>query len=61
MFKPESPSTGEYSYVLKSVPACNYIPMHYHFTMPHINMKLIKRIAPNAILFEKELDSREMP
>jgi L-ascorbate metabolism protein UlaG (beta-lactamase superfamily) len=54
-------SAGGYSYVLKGIPASHYIPMHYHFTMPRINRKLIRRIAPDAILFEKELDSWEMP
>lgn len=54
-------SAGGYSYIMKGIPAHYYIPMHYHFTRPRINPKLIKRIAPDAILFEEELDSWEMP
>ncbi len=54
-------SAGAYSYATEGVPARHYIPMHYHFTTPRLNRKLIKRIAPDAILFEKELDSWIMP
>jgi hypothetical protein len=54
-------SASAYSYATEGMPARHYIPMHYHFTMPPINMKLIRRIAPDAILFGKELDCWKMP
>lgn len=43
------------------VAARYYVPIHYHFTTPVFAAEPILRIIPDAILFEKELDSWEMP
>ena len=40
----------------------NYIfPIHYHFTTPSFNSVIIRQNYPDAIIFEEELQSWQMP
>lgn len=54
-------STDSFSLATEGIAARYYVPIHYHFTTPPINKELILTIVPDAILFDKELDSWEMP
>jgi L-ascorbate metabolism protein UlaG (beta-lactamase superfamily) len=54
-------SSDSFSLATEGLAARYYIPIHYHFTTPPIDTELILRIVPNAILFNKEMDSWVMP
>ncbi|MGA9398133.1 MAG: MBL fold metallo-hydrolase [Anaerolineaceae bacterium] len=53
--------TGSFSLATDGVAAGYFIPIHYHFTTPVFNAQLIKNVVPDAILFDKELYTWEMP
>lgn len=54
-------SADAFSLATEGIAARYYIPIHYHFTTPPMDKELILRIVPDAILFDKELDSWVMP
>lgn len=54
-------STDSFNLATEGIAARYYIPIHYQFTTPVMNTELILRIVPDAILFEKELDTWVMP
>lgn len=49
--------TGSLLLATDGVVARYYVPIHYHFTTPAFNTQLIKNVVPEAILFDKELDT----
>lgn len=48
-------------FVTKSIGGKYIIPIHYHFTTPSFDKAIVKANYPDAILFDKELESWEMP
>ncbi|MCF8381451.1 MAG: MBL fold metallo-hydrolase [Bacteroidales bacterium] len=47
---------------VKEAIAGNYIiPIHYHFTTPAFDSCIVRQNYPDAIIFEKELESWKMP
>ena len=53
--------TGSLLLATDGVDARYYVPIHYHFTTPAFNTQLIKNVVPEAILFDKELDTWVLP
>lgn len=48
-------------FVTKGIGGKYIIPIHYHFTTPSFDKAIVKANYPDAILFDKELESWEMP
>ncbi len=55
-----SDSTSK-QFVTKGIGAKYIMPIHYHFTTPSFNAVIVKENYPDAILFNKELESWKMP
>lgn len=48
-------------FVTKGIGGKYIIPIHYHFTTPSFDEAIVKANYPDAILFDKELESWKMP
>lgn len=48
-------------FVTKGIGSKYIIPIHYHFTTPAFDATIVKENYPDAILFDKELESWKMP
>ncbi len=48
-------------FVTKGIGGKYIIPIHYHFTTPSFDASIVKENYPDAILFDKELASWEIP
>lgn len=48
-------------FVTKGIGGNYIIPIHYHFTNPGFDAAIVKENYPDAILFDKELESWNMP
>ena len=55
-----SDSTSK-QFVTKGIGGKYIIPIHYHFTTPSFDAAIVKENYPDAILFDKELESWKMP
>ncbi len=55
-----SDSTSK-QFVNKGIGGSYIIPIHYHFTTPSFDSVIVKENYPEAILFDNELESWEMP
>jgi L-ascorbate metabolism protein UlaG (beta-lactamase superfamily) len=48
-------------FVTKGIGGKYILPIHYHFTTPSFDAAIVKENYPDAILFDKELESWKMP
>jgi len=48
-------------FVTKGIGGKYILPIHYHFTTPGFDAAIVKENYPDAILFDKELESWKMP